>query len=417
MLFNTTFFIVLTVVMVVIILVLLFFTPNKFISKLVIYKFSKINESIKFFNKDKQIIFQCGGEETRNDTPVNVYIHVNEDLFFYRLFHHGEIGLGESFVEKWWDSDNLSRFLFILVLNNKLDNIKSGKSYWNKNVSFEYDKTSVCFHYDESNEFFMLFLKDSFNAYTCGFWSNDDDTLENAQLRKINFIIQKMDVKPNSSILDIGCGWGKVAEYIAKKTNSHCTGVTISNQQELFIKDKCDPNFVSVINIDYRFLTGSYDCIFSIGMFEHVRHENMDTFFNTIKRVLKPNGRFVLHTIVNNFYPYQKSFCTKHVFPGGQVPRIDWIEQSCKNNGLSIIHSEIFGGQHYARTLRAWFNNLAENEDVVKSKFSESLFRKYQYYFNICEAAFLTNKMSLGHFIITNNNSVSLNNSFVYNTV
>lgn len=401
------------IIIIVILLLVFYLVPNMIISKLVINKLSKIDGAINFYDKNRKIIFKCYG----SGVPVNVRLNVDQDKFFHRLMRDNEVGLGESYVEKWWDCDDLFQFLFLIILNNKREKIASSKSYWEKNTSMVSDRKNISRHYDESNYFFMLFLKDPLSAYTCGFWKNENDTLENAQFRKVNYIIRKMNLKPNSEILDIGCGWGKICNYIARKTKSHCTGVTISREQERFIKENLDPRFVSVINQDYRLLEGQYDGIYSIGMFEHVRHENMDSFFKTIQRVLKPSGRFVLHTIVNNFNSYQKSFCTKHVFPGGQVPQVDWIEKSCTKNGLCIMHAEIFGGQHYARTLRAWYDNLMESEDIVRSQYSEALLRKYQYYFKICEAAFITNHMSLGHFVITKNDYVSLNNSFVYDMV
>jgi cyclopropane-fatty-acyl-phospholipid synthase len=235
----------------------------------------------------------------------------------------------------------------------------------------------------------------------------------------VNTIIKKLQAKPNSSILDIGCGWGKIANYIANQTNSKVTGITISDEQEKFGLENYDPNKVLIKNMDYRLLTDKYDYIYSIGMFEHVRYENYDVFFSIIKKCLKPGGRFVLHTIItfDNADTVAKAgdgFVTTHIFPGGQIPKNDWILNKARANGLNIAHFEGFGGQHYAKTLKTWRKLMWENRDYIKDNYSDELLLKYDYYFAICEAGFNTGILGIGHYVIVSDPILSITNSFNY---
>ena len=257
---------------------------------------------------------------------------------------------------------------------------------------------------------------DDLSAYSCGIWQNDTDTLNDAQYRKVNIIINKLNPKHNSNILDIGCGWGKIANYVANKTKSLVDGITLSDEQVKYAKQNYKNN-VNIINMHYLKLNKQYDYIYSIGMFEHVRYENYNDFFKCIKRILKPNGRMLLHTIIDterkesNYI--EKTFMSEHIFPGGQIPNNDWITEHIVRNELSIIHYEYYGGQHYAKTLNTWYKNMVLNKKYVLENYGEKIFRTYEYYFNICEAGFRSGKMGVGHYLIVNNQINSLTNNYI----
>jgi cyclopropane-fatty-acyl-phospholipid synthase len=287
------------------------------------------------------------------------------------------------------------------------------------NTNLDYDKSNIIHHYDVGNDFYMKFLKDDLSAYTCGFWFNPTDTLSDAQYNKVNTIIKKMNPQPNKLILDIGCGWGKIANYVANKTNCSVTGITISDEQVKYGCNNYDINKVQIINMDYRLLNTQFDYIYSIGMFEHVRYENYNSFFQMIKRCLNPTGRFVLHTIIS-FDPTNKiakkdgSFVTKHIFPGGQIPCNDWILEKARSNGLNVVHFEGFGGQHYAKTLKVWREYMIESKEFILQKYGLELFAKYEYYFAACEAAFNTGSLGIGHYTIVPDDIINTTNSFNY---
>jgi cyclopropane-fatty-acyl-phospholipid synthase len=228
------------------------------------------------------------------------------------------------------------------------------------------------------------------------------DTLKSAQYNKINMIMRKLGIKKGDKILDIGCGWGGIANYINKKTNCQVHGITLAKEQAKYIKENY-PN-VKVIIKHYADLDNKskYDKIYSIGMIEHIRAFNYNDFFNKIWNILAPNGRCVIHSITSTEHGTTinsgatKSFVTKHIFPGSQIPKIEWIVDAIKKNGFKIIHIEMLGGQHYAKTLNAWKTNLLNSINLIKKRgYGDHLIRTYEYYFAICEALFLNDELQV----------------------
>jgi cyclopropane-fatty-acyl-phospholipid synthase len=352
------------------------------------------------------------------DKPIPIIKINNQNNFFKSIFEKSELGLGESYMRGEWESDDLVGFLNTMCLNQNNKYIPKPSNNI-INHSLDFDKSNIKHHYDVGNDFYLQFLRDDLNAYSCGFWFNPDDTLNTAQYNKVNTIIKKLNAQPGSNILDIGCGWGKIANYVSKITKSKVTGVTISDEQEKYANTTYDSDKVIVINMDYRNITGQFDCIYSIGMFEHVRYENYDTFFKIIKQVLKPGGRFVLHTIItydntDTVSNYGTNFLTTHIFPGGQIPHNDWILNKARDNGLNISHFEGYGGQHYAKTLKTWREYMWKEKDYISSKYPKELMLKYDYYFAVCEAAFNTGMFGIGHYVIVSEPVLSLTNSFNY---
>jgi cyclopropane-fatty-acyl-phospholipid synthase len=350
-----------------------------------------------------------------NDPISTVFIN-DTAQFFLAIWHNNELGLGESYVKKIWHADNILLFLTNLVLNRNNKSIPKFNFYNFYNKNPEVDKSNICSHYDVGNDFYETFLTDKLQAYTCGFFNDDNTTLEQAQLNKVNMVIKKMNTEPNKTILDIGCGWGKIANYVSEQTQCHVTGVTIAKEQIKYINENL-PN-ITAYEQDYRNITTNFDYIYSIGILEHVRYENYDSFFSMIKRCLRKNGRCVIHTIMYTeprlTNTVAETFISKHIFPGGQIPCGDWILNAVLRNGLQVIHSEFFGGQHYAKTLHHWRENMLVNRDVILKSYDQELINKFEYYFASCEAGFTGGTMGIGHFIITNDNISTLENSFLH---
>ena len=327
-------------------------SKNSLTKILVIYKLSQFKSgNFNLVNNNNEIITSIVNNHM---APISIIKIHNEDKFFNNVFYKGELGLGETYMTGIWSTEHLINFTNTLWLNIEHDNVS------HKNTKYIdyllYDKKNITSHYDISNDFYLKFLTDDLNAYTCGFWFNEFDTLNTAQYNKVNAIIKKMNPIEGSSILDIGCGWGAIANYVANTTNCKVTGITISDEQCKHVGIIYDKSKVNIINLDYRLLSQKFDYLYSIGMFEHVRYENYDTFFKIIKKCLNPGGKFVLHTIISftindpNDYDYN-TFINTYIFPGGQIPNNDWILSKIKNNGLNVIHFEGYGGQHYAKTL------------------------------------------------------------------
>ena len=354
-----------------------------------------------------------------NQNPIPIVKILNQDNFFQSIYGKSELGLGESYMRGEWTSTDLIGFLNVMCLNQSNPNVPKVSLQSIISSSESYDKSNIKHHYDVGNDFYLQFLRDDLNAYSCGFWFSPSDTLNTAQYNKVNTIIKKLQVKPGSSILDIGCGWGKIANWVAIQTKSKVTGITISDEQEKYGLATYNPDKVKIINMDYRGLCEQFDYIYSIGMFEHVRYENYDNFFQIIKKTLRVGGRFVLHTIIgfdetNKISKVGDNFVTTHIFPGGQIPQNDWILQKARAAGLNVVHFEGFGGQHYARTLKTWRENMWKERDYIRTKYPEQLLLKYDYYFAICEAGFNTGILGIGHYVIVADPILSITNSFNY---
>lgn len=405
--------------MYLVIIILLLTVISMLIYKFFSYEYLVLNVlskmkygNIKFVHED-QIIFSLVNMDGKKVAIINIF---DRYKFFKNLYKHGEAGLGKSYIKKYWNTDDLLECLTVLALNEQYLSVPNILRFNTSDHKVSDDHKKIKHHYDVGNDFYDKILLDELSAYSCGFWYDSNDTLNNAQFRKVDTIIQKINPKPGSSILDIGCGWAKIANYVARQTECKVDGVTLSDEQMKY-GNKNSTKDVNIFKMHYTQLNKKYDHIYSIGMFEHVRHENYDQFFESIHKLLKPNGRFLLHTIIDTKPKdpqyIDKSFISQYIFPGGQVPNSDWIISHIEKNGLSLIHAEIYGGQHYARTLHEWNKNMQKNKEYIYEHYGEALYRQYEYYFNICEAGFTTGKLALGHYLITNTMRNTLDNNYL----
>jgi cyclopropane-fatty-acyl-phospholipid synthase len=327
---------------------------------------------------------------------------------------NGDIGFGKLYIENECMSPNISDVIKIILVNEKYIKPQSGFSL----VKYS-DEKNIKHHYDVGNDFYLTFLTDNFKAYSCGFFFNKNDTLNDAQYNKVNTIINKLEINENDKILDVGCGWGYIANYIATITKNDVDCCTLSTEQGNFIKNN-HTNIRNIYVLNYYDLNNNnkYDKIYSIGMFEHVRYENYDKFFKKTYNLLKNNGRFVLHTITYTASEKNagtknkkqlKSFVSEYIFPGGQIPETNWIKNIAFKNDFSLVHMEMYGGQHYAQTLNKWKENLLNNQDKLKDiGYKEEFIRMYEFYFSECQAGFETNNVCITHFVF--DKKMTLNN-------
>jgi cyclopropane-fatty-acyl-phospholipid synthase len=230
-------------------------------------------------------------------------IQIKHPDFFKRVMQEGSLGLGESYMDGWWECERLDLF-FTQVLRAGLENqlpshlkdtlriatarllnLQSKKRAWI--VGKE--------HYDLGNDLFSRML-DPFMQYSCGYWK-EADTLEQAQRDKLQLICQKLQLEPGMRVLDIGCGWGGLAQFMAQNYGVTVVGVTISAEQQKMAQARCEGLDVTILLQDYRDLRDQFDRIVSVGMFEHVGPKNYHTYFDVVDRNLKPDGLFLLHTI------------------------------------------------------------------------------------------------------------------------
>jgi cyclopropane-fatty-acyl-phospholipid synthase len=369
--------------------------------------------------------------------PCGIMVIRDEVRFTHALLSRGEIGLGESYTSEVWyaGEESLESLLLLFVLNERRKEGLGRHRLALKTWSFGTDSENIRHHYDApGNDFFKLFLTDPYQAYSCGFFKSEGDTLDIAQERKVKYIVRKLGLqnRTGARVLDVGCGWGYIMNTISKKTGCMITGVTLSENQKNSIEtDLCtrNPNvralLVPFVDMEepVSLEEDGYDAIYSIGMFEHVRHENYEAFFRKVSRLLKPEGRLVLHTIIDardrhDSPPYttikNDTFVTTHIFPGGQIAHRSWIDEAVDKTDLKIHHTELFGGQHYARTLSEWAMRLQWAKDHIEEVYGKKQYLLYEYYMRMCQASFTAGNMQLAHYVMSKGDVLSVEKGFVY---
>src|SRR3990167_8029279 len=272
---------------------------------------------------------QSAGITVNGKNPWDIQVH-HED-FYLRVLQEGALGLGESYMDKWWDCEKLDVF-FDRILSARLNQKVQGNAYFSfyfrkllrRLINFQSKKWAKVVarkHYDLGNALFKAML-DPHMIYSCGYFKNAS-SLEEAQEAKLELLCQKLQLKPGLHLLDIGCGFGGLAKYAAEKYGVRVTGITISKKQYEFAKEFCKNLPIDIALKDYRNIHGQFDRVVSVGMFEHVSHLNYLTFMQTIHQSLVENGLFLLHTIgINETSPDINEWTLKYIFPNGMLPSI-----------------------------------------------------------------------------------------------
>ncbi len=345
----------------------------------------------------------CGNPKKDNPTTVKL---LKDDLN-WKLILDPELEFPEAYMrnEIIIENASLKEFLMDLVKNLGRREVNSA-SYISKKIfqlwrylsNFNLpgkSRKNVEHHYDIGGEkgekLYDLFL-DSNRLYSCAYWKDDTKTLEEAQKNKINHIIKKLDIKKGDKILDIGSGWGGMAFEIAKQKGCEVTGISLSKNQINYSKNKAKElnldNQVSFELADYREIHGKYDKIYSVGMFEHVGKKFYKTFFDSINKLLKDNGVFLLHTIgvVDKPSPPNK-FINKYIFPGGVCPSFSQIIEPIEKTGLIVADTETLI-RHYDKTLESWLERFLKKRKEAKDLFDEKFVKMWEFYLASCAAAF-----------------------------
>jgi len=348
--------------------------------------------------------------------PLTVKL-LNKNLHF-RLLINPDLYLGEAYTDGSLTIENgsISDFLELAYKNigrNKINTsgylLKKIKGTIRYLTNFNFAKRSkknVSHHYDISDDLYELFL-DSKKQYSCGYFKNDNDTLETAQYNKINHIIKKLNLKPNQKVLDIGSGWGYLAIEIAKQSKCEVTGITLSENQYRYANAKAKEynleNQVRFKLADYRNLKEKFDRVVSVGMFEHVGRKFYKTFFKQVANLLNDNGLALIHTIGSVNQPRDpQPWVTKYIFPGGYTPSMSEVIGPIEKSGLIISDLEVLR-MHYAHTLRNWKERCIKNKSKIIEKFGEKFFRMWEFYLTSCEMTFKWGDQVVFQFQLTKN--------------
>jgi cyclopropane-fatty-acyl-phospholipid synthase len=355
------------------------------------------------FRKKVATLLSFADVEIQGERPWDIQI-LNQKTYS-RILAQGSLGLGESYMDGWWDCERLDEF-FHRVLKAELDTrIKIWADYFEiiKARLYNLQKPSRAFqigehHYDMGNDLYRLML-DKRLIYSCGYWKNAS-SLDEAQEAKLDLVCRKLDLQPGMRLLDIGCGWGGTAKFAAENYGVEVLGITVSKEQVAFGKELCRGLPVEIRLQDYRGLTGTFDRIVSIGMFEHVGYKNYVTFMNVIRRCLRGNGLFLLQTIGGN---HTVSGCDpwieKYIFPNSMLPSPGQIYGAIE--GLFVLEDWHSFGADYDRTLMQWFRNFNDNWDVLKETYNRRFYRMWKYYLLSCAGSFRARKNQLWQIVLS----------------
>ncbi len=343
--------------------------------------------------------------QINGDRPWDIQVH-NQNLY-PRIISHGSLGLGEAYVEGWWDCPQLDE-LFARILRGRLqDRIGSNNlaswltiltaRLWNlQNLSRSSQVGKQ--HYDLGNDLFQAML-DSRLTYSCGYW-RDTDNLEAAQEAKLNLICQKLQLQPGNSLLDIGCGWGSLMKFAAENYGVSCVGITISQEQIELGQKLCTGLPIKFLFQDYRGLQGQFERIVSVGMFEHVGYKNYRQFMEVVARCLKEDGLFLLHTIGNRYsVTYGERWSNKYIFPNGMLPSLAQIFRATEK--LFVTEDVHNFGSDYDRTLMAWLENFEGHWQQLKPKYGERFYRHWKYYLCMMAGSFRARNIQLWQIVFS----------------
>ncbi|MFP5396950.1 MAG: cyclopropane fatty acyl phospholipid synthase [Gammaproteobacteria bacterium] len=334
-------------------------------------------------------------------------IQVRDARLYRRVLTQWSLGLGESYMDGDWDCEQLDE-LFHRLMRADIESKAVGTA--KLRLAFETLRHSLLNlqsqgrafevgekHYDAGNDVFESML-DSRMVYSCAYWERAAD-LEQAQADKLELICRKLQLEPGQSLLDIGCGWGGLARYAAERFGVRVTGVTVSREQLALARQRCAGLPVELRLQDYRDLQGQFDRVVSVGMFEHVGPKNYTTYFDAARRLLRPDGLFLLHTIgIDVTSPRTDPWIDRYIFPNGKLPSAVEIAQSVE--GRFLIEDWHNFGPDYERTLMAWYANLERAWPQLKDRYPPRFFRMFRYYLLCCAGFFRSRQGQLWQLVL-----------------
>ena len=369
------------------------------------------------------IIFPSGARTFVGDQSYPfLRLEIKRPQFFSKAISGGSVGFGEAFVDGDWDTPDLSALRLLRAKNQKdLGRVGRGFSILAKQANRIYHKArrntleqsreNIQAHYDLSNDFYQTFL-DPTMTYSSALFKSREDSLEQAQINKIDRMLDLAGVGEGDSILEIGSGWGALALRAAQR-GCRVKTITLSEEQFAYAKGLFKREGVSKqIDIaleDYRTQAGHYDAVLSCEMIEAVGREYLDSYFQIVSQSLKPKARAVIQAITipdKRYKNYSRScdWIQKHIFPGGHLPSPSAIRQHLARTGeASVVKMEAFG-RDYAETLRRWATRFNAAESTVDALgFAAEFRRKWNYYLSYCEAGFDADLIDVQHVLIEKN--------------
>jgi cyclopropane-fatty-acyl-phospholipid synthase len=349
-------------------------------------------------------LFDLADIHINGSNPWDVQVH--EERFYDRVLQEKHLGLGESYMDGWWDCEAIDQLvtrilladldkkvqgnwkMLFLAAQSRLTNMQS------RARAFEVGEH----HYDLGNDLYRAMLDKRLN-YTCGYWK-DACNLDEAQEAKLDLVCRKIGLKEGMTVLEFGCGWGSFAKFAAEKYGARVLGVTVSKEQVALGMELCKGLPVELRLQDYREVEGKYDRVISIGIMEHVGYKNYRTYMETASRCLKDDGIAFVHTIGSNTsVTSADNFSNKYIFPNGMLPSISQLGAAMED--IFVMEDWHNIGPHYDKTLMAWHANFEAAWPELKAKYGERFYRMWRFYLLTSAGAFRSRSQQLWQIVMT----------------
>jgi len=349
-------------------------------------------------------LFDLAGIQVNGNNPWDIQVH--DRRFYARVLCDAELGVGESYMDGWWDCEAIDqmvdralrarlelkikgdRKIQFHMLQSRLLNLQTATR------AYEVGQR----HYDLGNDLYCAMLDKRLN-YTCAYWENAS-TLDEAQEAKLELVCRKICLKPGMRLLELGCGWGSFAKYAAEKFGAHVLGVTVSKEQVALGTELCKGLPVELHLQDYREVQGKFDVVLSIGIMEHVGYKNYSTYMQVVDRCLKEHGITFIHTIGNNISAtIADSWTHKYIFPNGMLPSIAQLGKAME--GLFVMEDWQNIGPHYDKTLMAWHANFEKGWPGLREKYGDRFYKMWRFYLLSSAGAFRSRSQQLWQIVLT----------------
>jgi cyclopropane-fatty-acyl-phospholipid synthase len=356
------------------------------------------------------------GLRFNGDAPWD--IQVRDPDLYRRVLAQGSLGFGEAYEDGLWECAQLDELFTRLLAVDIDEKLKAftrlrllGEYLRQRLFNLQSEKRAYQVgerHYDIGNDVFEAML-DSSMSYSCGYWAHADN-LEDAQRDKLDLICRKLELKPGERLLEIGSGWGGLARFAAERYGAEVVGITVSREQLKLAQQRCAGLPVSFELKDYREIDGQFDKVVSVGMFEHVGQKNYRAYFDVVRRVLKDDGLFLLHTIGNHVTTsHIDPWIDRYIFPNGKLPSVREISRAIE--GRFLIEDWHNFGQDYDRTLMAWWANFEAAWPRLREKYGEHFHRRWQYYLMCCAGMFRSRQGQLWQLVLSKRQRAGLYHS------
>ena len=332
-------------------------------------------------------------------------LRVHDERVWDRILADGTLGVGESYMDRWWDSERVDE-LVTRAINGAVDaRLPSMREAWlalkSRIVNLQAPRRAFAVgehHYDVGDDLYARML-DPRMIYSCGYWKEASD-LATAQEAKLDLVCRKLGLEPGMRVLDIGCGWGGAAQFAVERYGVEVTGVTVSRNQAAAARERCRQLPVDIRFQDYRSLDGRFDRIFSLGMFEHVGPRNYRSYLAKVRELLEPGGLFLLHTIGHRVTQRSNDpWIERYIFPNSHIPSRAQIDTAAE--GLWVIEDWHEFGLDYDRTLLAWSDNFERGWPEIAARYGERFHRMWHYWLMISAGSFRARNLRLWQIVLS----------------